>query len=71
MTKKTDLQIFIDDFGMNVKNIKPGRIMFKAKDLDKQVQSARNIIEAKKLKLIVVNDADMASYNAFEVREGK
>jgi len=67
---KTDLQVFMDAFGSNVKNIKPGRIMYKAKDLDRQVTTARQLIEQRKLNLRVVNDADMASYNAFEVWEG-
>ncbi|WP_131535469.1 hypothetical protein [Pedobacter nototheniae] len=68
-SKPTDLEQFIEAFGSSVKNIKPGRVMFKAKDLDRQVTSARQLIEAKKLNLKVVNDADMASYNAFEVWE--
>ncbi|RZJ85985.1 MAG: hypothetical protein EOO20_19220 [Chryseobacterium sp.] len=67
----TDLQKFIDAFGSNVKNIKPGRVMFKAKDLDRQVTSARELIQQRKLNLRVVNDAYMASYNAFEVWEGE
>jgi hypothetical protein len=68
---KTDLELFIDAFGCNAKNIKPGRAMFKAKDLDRQVNSARQLIEQRKLNLTVVNDADMASYNAFEVWEDR
>jgi len=68
-SNKTDLELFIDAFGCNAKNIKPGRAMFKAKDLDRQVLSAKTLIDQRKFNLKVVNDADMASYNAFEVWE--
>ncbi|WP_231464703.1 hypothetical protein [Pedobacter sp. Leaf132] len=43
--------------------------MFKAKNLDKQVASARKLIVDMKFNLKVVSDADMASYSAFEVWE--
>ncbi len=67
--KKTDLEKFIDMFSSNVKNLKKGRVMFKAKNLDKQVASARKLIVDMKFNLKVVSDADMASYSAFEVWE--
>lgn len=40
-------------------------------DLEGAMNKARGLILDLKLRLVVINDAEMASYKAFEVREGK
>ncbi len=66
-TTKSDIEIFIDAFGVTPKPINENRTMFRVRDIDSSVKEAREIINSKQLHLKVVSDADMASYRCFEV----
>ncbi len=66
-TIKSDIEIFIDAFGVTPKPINEKRTMFRVRDIDSSVKEAREIIDRKQLNLKVVSDADMASYRCFEV----
>lgn len=67
--RKSDLQKFIDIYGGCSKLFTTKRALFKAKNLDVQVPNAKSLIAREKLNLTVIVNADLASFNAFEVWE--
>lgn len=54
------------DFG-NIKEINSTRLEVRCRNLDYGVALANRLINKHKLKLKVKSDAEMASYNAFEI----
>jgi hypothetical protein len=67
-----DLDRFIDKYQPSkFKRLSKSIEVRGVNDLEGAMNKARQLILDLKLKLVVINDAEMASYKAFEVREGK
>lgn len=68
--KKTDLQLFIEKYKPSKFKEMRGRIEVRSvSDLNGAMNKARETIKEYNMALVVVCDAEMSAYRAFEVRE--